>query len=233
MEMPFAGERYRQSWRFLRFEQVGFKLIHLNMRTEPGYHRARTFMSTSLTLLSRLKKPGPGADWDRFVSLYTPMLYGWARRTGLSEIEAEDLVQDVFLVLLAKLGSFDRQRDGSFRKWLKVVTVNKCRERFRRKKVPVAAGSDDSDPLNDVADPTVLTEFWELEYQQQLVRNALRLMQAEFTENVWRACWEHVVQDRPAQDVGTELGLTANAVRVYSSRVLARLRDEFADLLDE
>ena len=112
--------------------------------------------TTSLTLLERLKQQHDDAAWSRLVELYTPMLFHWSRRTGLTETESEDLVQDVFLALLAKLSSFDRQQEGSFRKWLKVVTVNKCRERFRRRQFPVASGHGDFDPLNAVADPTTI-----------------------------------------------------------------------------
>ena len=113
------------------------------------------------------------------------------------------------------------------------MTVNKCRERFRRKQLPTVNGHDDSDPLSAVADPATLVEFWETDYRQQLVQRAMQIMQAEFSEKVWQACWQYIVQSRPAADVAEELGITANAVRVYSSRVLARLRTDLRDLLDE
>ena len=113
------------------------------------------------------------------------------------------------------------------------MTVNKCRERFRRKQLPTANGGSDSDPLSAVADPATLVEFWEADYRQQLVQRAMQIMQAEFSPKVRQTCWEHIVQARPAADVAEELGITPNAVRVYSSRVLARLRTELSDLLDE
>ena len=144
--------------------------------------------TTSLTLLERLKQQHDDAAWSRLVELYTPMLFHWSRRTGLTETESEDLVQDVFLALLAKLSSFDRQQEGSFRKWLKVVTVNKCRERFRRRQFPVASGHGDFDPLNAVADPTTLAEFWEDDYRQLLVQRAMQIMQTDFSPIVWQAC---------------------------------------------
>lgn len=197
---------------------------------------------TSLTLLDRVRQQSQSDGgtfrrdheaWNRLVDLYTPLLFHWSLRTGLNEVESEDLVQEVFTVLLAKLRTFERQRDGSFRKWLQVVTVNKCRERFRRKQLPTANGHGDSDPLSAVADPATLAEFWEADYRQQLVQRAIQIMQTEFSDKVWQACWQHIVLSRPAADVAEELGITSNAVRVYSSRVLARLRNELRDLLDE
>ena len=197
---------------------------------------------TSLTLLERVRHEslcGDGAvrrdneAWNRLVELYTPLLFHWSLRTGLNEAESEDLVQEVFAALLTKLRTFERLRDGSFRKWLQVVTVNKCRERFRRKQLPTVNGDGGSDPLSAVADPATLAEFWEDDYRQQLVQRAMQIMQAEFSEKVWQACHQHIVLSRPAAEVAEELGITANAVRVYSSRVLARLRVELSDLLDE
>ena len=197
---------------------------------------------TSLTLLERVRYQSLCDDgairrdheaWNRLVELYTPLLFHWSLRTGLNEAESEDLVQEVFTALLTKLRTFERQRDGSFRKWLQVVTVNKCRERFRRKQLPTANGHGDSDPLSAVADPATLVEFWEADYRQQLVQRAMQIMQAEFSAKAWQACGEHIVHSRPADDVAEELGITANAVRVYSSRVLARLRTELRDLLDD
>jgi RNA polymerase sigma-70 factor (ECF subfamily) len=197
---------------------------------------------TSLSLLERVRHQSFGDNgiirrdneaWNRLVELYTPLLFHWSLRTGLKESESEDLVQEIFAVLLSKLQTFERHRDGSFRKWLQVVTVNKCKERFRRKHLPAANGHGDADPLSAVADPNTLTIFWEDEYRQQLIQRAMQIMESDFSEKVWQSCWRHVLQNRPAAEVAEELGITANAVRVYSSRVLARLRTELRELLDE
>ena len=113
--------------------------------------------TTSLTLLERIQHQAQSVNgtirrddeaWGRLVELYTPLLFHWSLRTGLNETESEDLVQEIFGVLLTKLQSFERQRDGSFRKWLQVVTVRKCLEHFRRKQLPVANGNSDFDPLS-------------------------------------------------------------------------------------
>jgi RNA polymerase sigma-70 factor, ECF subfamily len=64
------------------------------------------------------------------------------------------------------------------------------------------------------------------------VRRALELMQAEFPMRLWKACWEHVVNDRPAAEVAAELGIAVGTVYVAKSRVLSRLREELADLLE-
>ena len=51
--------------------------------------------STSASLLERLRHPEQQTAWTRFVQLYTPMLFHWARRLGLQDDDAADLVQDI------------------------------------------------------------------------------------------------------------------------------------------
>ena len=59
--------------------------------------------TTSISLLERLKLPAAQESWKRFVDLYTPLLFYWARRLGLQEADAADLVQDVCALLVKKL----------------------------------------------------------------------------------------------------------------------------------
>ena len=51
-------------------------------------------------------------------------------------------------------------------------------------------------------------------------------MQAEFSENTWRACWMHLVEGRDGADIASELGISRNAVFLAKRRVLERLRQE-------
>jgi RNA polymerase sigma-70 factor (ECF subfamily) len=182
-------------------------------------------MDTSVSLLERLRKPGDPEAWERFVRLYTPLLLVWTARAGLQENDAADLIQEVFIMLLKKLPEFTYDPGKSFHAWLRTVVLNKWREHCRRAVLPSAG----AEALADVADPA--EAFWEAEDRQHLVRQA-RLMQAHFTEATWRACWETTVNDRPAAEVAKELGMTPGAVRVARFRVLARLRQELAGLVE-
>ena len=85
--------------------------------------------STSLTLLDCVRQRTDAAAWDRFVKLYTPFLFYCCRRLGLQDQEAADVVQDVFVLLLDKLTTFQPKEGSSFRAWLRTVTENKCHER--------------------------------------------------------------------------------------------------------
>jgi RNA polymerase sigma-70 factor (ECF subfamily) len=88
--------------------------------------------TTDISLLERLKLPVDQKAWARFVDLYTPLIYSWARRAGLQESDAADLVQEVFAQLLQKMPGFNYDRQKSFRAWLRTITLNKWRDRCRR-----------------------------------------------------------------------------------------------------
>jgi RNA polymerase sigma-70 factor (ECF subfamily) len=186
--------------------------------------------STSASLLERLRQPRDNDAWTRFVHLYTPLLYYWLRRTGLQQDDAADLVQDVLLQLVHKLPAFTYDRTRSFRSWLRTVTLNKLRDRCKRR-APVPLGSDDQ-ALHEQPVPDEAALFAEEEYRAHLTARALELARAEFAPTTWKACWEHVVAGRPAAEVAVELGMTPGAVYAARFRVLARLRRELDGLLD-
>ncbi len=186
--------------------------------------------TTSLTLLERLRQPTDQVAWDRLVQLYSPFLYHCALRMGLSDADAADAVQDVFVLLINKLPTFQYAHTGSFRGWLRTVTVNKIHERHRKRQEIAIGGSDPQ--FKQAIDPADPDELWNIEYQQYVSRRALELIQAEFEPTTWKACWLTVVEGRPTSEVTAELGITLNALYVARSRVLRRLREELAGLLD-
>ena len=189
--------------------------------------------TTSLTLLARVRHSDDRTAWDRFVSLYSPLLFAFARRAGMNDNDAADVVQDVFLVLMAELPGFEYDAARkNFRGWLKTITVNKCRERQRRRGIATAPGGDENG-LSGVVDDATVEAFWDGEYRQHLVAQALRLMQSDFESQTWQAAWLALTTNRTAADIGQELGLAEASVWVAKSRVLRKLRQEMAEMLDE
>jgi RNA polymerase sigma-70 factor (ECF subfamily) len=184
--------------------------------------------TTSPSLLERLRTARDEEDWRRFVKLYTPLLFFWARRSGLSQEDAEDLVQDVFGVLLRELPRFRYDPSGGFRSWLRTITLNKWRDRQRRR---VRSRMVSEMPASKVAAPEP-EDFSEREYRKQLVNRAMELIRPEFQPKTWQAFLETAVAGRRPVDVATELGLSRNAVYVARCRVLERLRNELQGLLD-
>jgi len=186
--------------------------------------------STPVSLLERLGRRHDKEAWDRFVQLYTPLLMHWSRRLTLEGHDAADLVQDVFTVLVQKRPAFQYDAGKRFRGWLWTVTLNCHRARLRTKGVPVM--SDDAAAVHQAVASDGADDFAAEEYRRFLTRRAMELMQAEFRPATWRAFWETVVNERPAVEVAGEVGITENAVYLAKGRVMRRLRQELAGLLD-
>ena len=184
--------------------------------------------TTSLSLIVRLKQRVPEA-WERFDELYSPLLHHWARLIGLSAEEVQDAVQDVSVLLWDKLQEFNY--DGrSFRGWLRTILQNKGRDMQRRRALaPQPAGSVILREARAEEQKDVLSEE---EFATFLARQALQLMQSEFQEATWRACWLTTVDGLSAKAAAEQLGITENAVFLAKGRVLRRLREEFSDLLE-
>ncbi|MCE9568087.1 MAG: sigma-70 family RNA polymerase sigma factor [Planctomycetes bacterium] len=184
--------------------------------------------STPASLLERLTTGGDAAAWSRFVDLYTPLMFNWCRGVGLNEADAADFVQDVFVLLVEHFPKFRYDPAQSFRAWLKTVLLNAWRKHQR--KLSRAPAHDGNPDLVPDTDPGVIVE--EAEHRDYLVRRALAIAKADFEPITWQACWEFVVNDRPAAAVAAELGISVNAVYLAKSRVLRHLRTELAGFLD-
>ena len=185
---------------------------------------------TSVNLLKQLKEPHADIAWGRFVELYTPLMFYWSRQHGLNSLDAADLVQDILTLLVVKISSFEYDASQRFRGWLHTVTLNKARDWNRRQSL--RPQTDHSSFIEHVAASKCSDAFEEREYRAFLVERAKQLIAAEFEPVTWTACWKYVAEDRSATDVAAELGISPNAVRVAKCRVLKRLRDELAGLLE-
>jgi RNA polymerase sigma-70 factor (ECF subfamily) len=191
---------------------------------------------TQATLLVRVRDRNDHDAWTRFVDVYTPVVYGYARRQGLQDADAADVTQDVMRSVAGALPEFryDRKR-GTFRGWLFTVTRNKIRN-FLAASGRRERGSGDSDVrqmLGTVPDRTPNSNSdWDEEYDRRLFAWAADRVQNEFAANTWQAFWENGVQGRAAADVARQLGLSVGAVYVAKCRVVARLRREIEAIED-
>ena len=114
---------------------------------------------------------------------------------------------------------------------MRTVTVNKAHDFHRRNSVrPDRANSENVVNATVVANEVDL--FEEAEYRAFLVKRGLEVMQAEFRDETWKACWKHVVDGMKAADVARESGMSINMVYLAKSRVLSRLREEMHGLID-
>jgi RNA polymerase sigma factor (sigma-70 family) len=193
-------------------------------------------METSLSLLERLRRRHDPASWQRLVDVYTPLLRGWLRRHFLQEADCDDLVQEVLLKVSQELPHFEHNgRTGAFRTWLRQVMVNRIREFHRRAPgTPTATGdSGFAERLGQLEDPqSDLSRAWDEEHDRLVVRRLLEMIAVDFEPATWEAFRRLTLEGQRAADVAAGLGLTANAVYIAKSRVMARLQQEVAGLVD-
>jgi RNA polymerase sigma factor (sigma-70 family) len=149
---------------------------------EPG---TDSFLPTRQSLLSRLRDCQDQAGWREFFDSYWRLVYNVARKAGLRDAEAQDVVQNTFIYLTRKMPNFryDPAR-GSFKSWLRVVTRSRISVYRRREKSdeklirePLPALNDElTDPIEEIPDPAgdALDEVWQREWEENLLQTALR-----------------------------------------------------------
>jgi RNA polymerase sigma-70 factor (ECF subfamily) len=81
---------------------------------------------TRASLILRLPTKADVAAWREFVELYEPFLHRFARRSGLQEADARELVQDVLLSVVQAVGHWQQDSTrAKFRTWLFRIARNK------------------------------------------------------------------------------------------------------------
>jgi RNA polymerase sigma factor (sigma-70 family) len=193
--------------------------------------------TTRHSLLLRIADPQNHAAWQEFVAIYEPLVYRLARRKGLQDSDARDLCQDVFRAVARAAQRWTPEPQfGSFRGWLFRVSrnllINVLRQQSRQTR-----GTGDSDVLklleNQPSEPDEGALAIERAYREQLFQLAAQSIENEFTHSTWQAFWRTAVQSRDVAAVAAELGLTAGAVYIARSRVLARLRRRVQEIAGE
>jgi RNA polymerase sigma-70 factor (ECF subfamily) len=191
---------------------------------------------TPRSLLERLRYQPNDPSWKRLLDLYTPLLVRWLRQAGVDGADADDLLQEVFTVLVRKLPAFEHnKRCGAFRRWLHTILINHLRGYWKsRKTAPETADPaqvrQELDRLQDPASD--LNQLWEREHDAFLARRILQLLENDFTASTWKAFRRVVLDGAKPAEVAAELGLSVNAVLLAQSRVLRRARQEITGLID-
>jgi RNA polymerase sigma-70 factor (ECF subfamily) len=193
---------------------------------------------TRASLLVRIRDGRDQEAWRQFVQVYAPVVYGFARRRGLQDADAADVMQDVLRNVAGAAARlhYDPAR-GSFRGWLYTVARNRIFSFLEAGRHKLGRGSGDSgvrERLEAVEGPEAnLAAAWDEEYERNLAALAMERVQGEVQAPTWRAFWQTAVEGRSAREAGEALGMSPGAVYVARSRVLARLREEVQRLQEQ
>jgi RNA polymerase sigma-70 factor (ECF subfamily) len=191
---------------------------------------------TSPSLLDRLHRNADQQAWDRLAAVYSPLIRGWLRKHDIRQDDADDLVQEVLVVVVRRFPEFRHNtRTGAFRAWLRTITLNVCRDFWKANRIrPTAPGGTDFggylDQLADDDNP--LARQWDRDHDVFVTKRLLEIIRPQFEPASWDAFRRVAIDGQPAAEVARELGLTVNAVFIAKSRILAKLREEAAGLVD-
>ncbi len=187
--------------------------------------------TTSESLLQRISKAADDTSaWNRFVEIYTPLIFFWGRKASLQSHDAADLVQEVLAIVLQKIATFQYDRNKSFRGWLRTVTLNKYRELRRKRKLDFVDSSQSV--LAQLPDDKALESTWDLDYRRELVGRAIELSRKDFSESTWDALKEFISSGRPAAEIAEQFGVSVWTIYAAKARLIQRLRRDLSGLVE-
>jgi RNA polymerase sigma-70 factor (ECF subfamily) len=191
---------------------------------------------TRVSLILRLPKSADSAAWREFIELYEPLMLRFARKRGLQESDARELVQRVFISVA---GAVDRWQPhpgkGKFRAWLFCIARNHLiKQMMAGKRERPVGGTSHLFRLNDQLDRSSdQADELQQEYRRAVFDLAAARVQRAVAHSTWQAFWQTLVEERQCDEVARELGLSVGAVYIARSRVIARLRDTVQQLEGE
>src|SRR5262245_61928580 len=90
--------------------------------------------STRRSLLLRLKNWEDQEGWREFFDTYWKLIYGVAITAGLTDAEAQDVVQETIIAVARKMSRFKVDPGfGSFKSWLLLITRRRIADQFRKR----------------------------------------------------------------------------------------------------
>ena len=193
--------------------------------------------ATRPSLLVRLRNLQDQQSWEEFYAIYQPLVFRMARSQGFQDADASELTQEVFVAVASAIQRWDpNPQRGSFRGWLFRIARNLMINwlTYRRRHPTGAGNSDIRRLLAEQPDPHDLdredSAVFDREYKRQAFAWAAEQIRNEFRESTWQAFWLTSVENRPVPEAAKELGISAGAVYIARSRVMARLRQKIETL---
>jgi RNA polymerase sigma-70 factor (ECF subfamily) len=189
--------------------------------------------TTQVSLLLRLRNnPADAVAWEAFVRRYGRRIFAWCRRWGLQEADAEDVTQNVLLILAEKMGEFTYDANGSFRAWLKTVARHAW-SKFVSAQSRGGRGSGDQQEMISLHSLTArddLTARLEEEYDRELLEQAMMRVAQRVESHTWQAFTLLALEGLSGTEVAAQLNLPVAMVYVAKCRVQKLLREEIRAL---
>jgi RNA polymerase sigma factor (sigma-70 family) len=205
----------------------------------------RTFdpIPTRHSLLNRLKDWDDRTSWQDFFDTYWQLIYNVSIKAGLSDVEAQEVVQETVISVARKIGEFKADpAHGSFSAWLMQLTHWRItdQQRKRGKQAQFVSGAGDrrldetsSTPtIERIQDPVggVLEHLWQEEWEKHLMAAALERVKQQVSPRQFQMFDLHVLQKQSVNATARTLQSSVASVYMARHRLTRILKKEIQKL---
>jgi RNA polymerase sigma factor (sigma-70 family) len=195
-------------------------------------------LPTRRSLLTRLKAWDDQQSWQTFFDLYWKLIYGVATRAGLSDSDAQDVVQETIVSVARQMPNFEYDpAQGSFKSWLCLITRRRIADHLRkhyRHDAPSVPGDGSSrTPVLEripSAEGSALDAVWEEEWSRHVLETALQRLKGQVELKHLQIFDCYVRKEWPVKDVAAAFGVSPGQVYLIKHRVSAMLSRELKSL---
>jgi RNA polymerase sigma factor (sigma-70 family) len=199
---------------------------------------------TRATLLERLRDLQDHGSWQEFFDTYWKLIYCAAVKSGLSDQEAEDVVQETVIGVARKMETFRYQPEAcSFKGWLMHITrcriIDHLRKRGARGQfVPLQAEAGTSDAgiqdagiqIRDEAAELAFADVWEGEWEKNLMDAALERVRKAVNPEHYQIFYLSGIKNMPVRKIRELLHVSAAKVYVVRHRIARLVKKEVKEL---
>lgn len=196
---------------------------------------------TRPTLLQRVKDTHDEKGWQEFHDIYAKLILGFAIKAGLTQDEAQEVVQETLIAAVKHLPDFRYDpKVCSFKTWLLNLSNWRVQDQLRKRQDPSAPRAHEDSPgddsrtatINRIADPTgiELEALWDKEWRLTLMDAALARVKPQIDLKHWQIFDLYVLKEWSVKEVAKALGVTSGHVYLVKHRVSALMKRELARL---
>lgn len=177
--------------------------------------------------------------WHEFFRLYGPVIRGFAMKAGLTETEADEVVQETCIGVARNVAEYRYDpAKCRFKSWLlnlaswRVKNQFAKRRRWDDRKVIASADAEERgvSGVPESAGSDAWAALWDEEWQANLLQAAVAKVRSEFSATQFQIFDLNVLKEWPAGDVARSLGVSLASVYLAKHRVAKAVKQEMARL---
>ncbi len=190
---------------------------------------------TRASLLSRLKDWQDETSWKVFFDTYWKLIYNAAIKAGLSDAEAQDVVQETVITVFKTIPDFQyKAAGGSFKSWLLQLTAWRIGDQFRNRQRNIqrvnrlADSTARTATVEGVPDPagSGMEAIWDEEWEQNLMNAATERVKRAVDPKQYQIFDLYVLKNWPARKVASTLKVNLGRVYLAKHRIGTMIRKE-------